>query len=164
MTQFSNVPSDPSIGDPADRRIQVAIAIIHHDERFLLQLRDEIPTIAYPGCWGLFGGHIEPGETPEAAIARELLEEITYSIPAAQKFGISANEQVIRHIFVVPLLVDLSDLKLQEGWDMALLAPEDIRRGDRFSRQANQTKPIGVAHQQILLDFIKQSHQTATVQ
>ncbi len=44
--------------------------------RYLLQLRDERPGILHPGAWGMFGGHIEPGEAPAAAIARELQEEI----------------------------------------------------------------------------------------
>jgi len=46
--------------------IQVAIAILHRQGQFLLQLRDNIPGIVYPGHWGLFGGHLELGETPQS--------------------------------------------------------------------------------------------------
>jgi 8-oxo-dGTP pyrophosphatase MutT (NUDIX family) len=44
--------------------------------RYLLQLRDDKPGILHPGAWGLFGGGIEPDEAPEAAVLRELVEEI----------------------------------------------------------------------------------------
>ena len=61
-------------------QVEVAIAILYRDGKFLLQLRDDIPGIAYPGCWALFGGHIEPGEIPEIALKRELQEEIGYDV------------------------------------------------------------------------------------
>lgn len=32
--------------------ISVAIAIIYQDGKYLMQLRDDLPTIAYPGVWG----------------------------------------------------------------------------------------------------------------
>ncbi len=37
----------------------------------LLQLRDDIPTIPFPGMWAIPGGMLEPGETPLACIVRE---------------------------------------------------------------------------------------------
>ena len=68
--------------------ISVAIAILHRHNQFLLQLRDPIPTnIVYPGHWGFFGGHIEPGETPDVALRRELIEEIGYQADHLVLFG-----------------------------------------------------------------------------
>lgn len=34
----------------------------------------------YPGVWDLPGGHIEPGESPQAALVRELREEIDVDV------------------------------------------------------------------------------------
>lgn len=39
-------------------------------------LRDDIPTIPWPGCWDLPGGGREGNETPEACVLRELNEEL----------------------------------------------------------------------------------------
>lgn len=42
----------------------------------LLFLRDDKPEIPYPNLWDIPGGHFEAGETPEACIVREMIEEI----------------------------------------------------------------------------------------
>lgn len=134
----------------------VAIAILYRDNKFLMQLRDNIPTIVYPGYWAFFGGHIEPGETPEVAVRREVLEEINYTLPAKiYEFGCYKSETAVRHVFHAPLEVDLNQLVLTEGWDMGLLTPEDIRNGCCYSAVAGEVRPLGSVHQQILLDFMK---------
>ena len=134
--------------------VEVAIAVLYRQGEFLSQLRDNIPGIAYPGCWGLFGGHLEPGESPEIALKRELLEEIGYAPPVVSEFGLYSESHVIRHVYAGELTVDLTQLDLKEGWDMGLLTPEDIRRGDRYSERAGEVRPLGNPHQRILLDFI----------
>jgi 8-oxo-dGTP pyrophosphatase MutT (NUDIX family) len=133
---------------------QVSIAILYRQDQFLLQLRDDIPGIAYPGYWGFFGGHLEFGETPEAALSRELLEEIGYRVPQATLFGHYPEAWVWRHVFAVPLIVEPEALTLAEGWDLGLFTHADILRGDRYSDRAGQVRPLAPPHQGILLDFI----------
>jgi 8-oxo-dGTP diphosphatase len=134
--------------------VEVAVCILHTpDDRFLLQLRDNVPNIIYPGCWGLFGGHIEAGETPEIAVVREIYEEIGYDLVDAIKFAVDREEKVIRHIFSAPLDVGLADLVLGEGWDMGLLTLAEIATGAHYSTIANQVRPIGPIHQRILQSF-----------
>ena len=139
------------------QRVEVAIAILYTADRFLMQLRDNIPGIIYPGCWGFFGGHLDPGETPEAAVKRELLEEIGYLPPVISEFRCYSDSQVIRHVFQAPLTVALDQLVLGEGWDLGLLTQQEISRGESYSTVAGQVRPLGRPHQQILLDFIEQS-------
>ncbi|MEH2320608.1 NUDIX hydrolase [Nostoc sp.] len=139
--------------------VHVAIAILYQKNKFLMQLRDNIPGILYPGYWALFGGHIEPGETPEVAVKREILEEIGYTLPPFGKFGYYPGERVVRHVFHAPLLMELNQLVLNEGWDMGLLTPEDIRQGNCYSQKAGEVRPLGSVHQRIMLDFIETNQQ-----
>lgn len=146
--------SVPPISETKDNRPVVAIAILYQGDRFLMQLRDNIPGIAYPGCWGLFGGHLEAGETSEVAMQRELLEEIGYQPPSLTEFDCYADERAVRHVYHAPLTVTLTELQLNEGWDMELLTADQIRSGDCYSSRAKQVRPLGSPHQKILLDFI----------
>jgi 8-oxo-dGTP diphosphatase len=133
---------------------QVAIAILYRENKFLMQLRDNIPGIAHPGVWGLFGGHIEAGESPLEAMERELVEEIGYDAPQLTEFYQDQQPTVIRHIFYGSLVVNLDQLTLNEGWDMGLVTPEEIKAGECYSQKAGMMRPLGRPIQRILLDFI----------
>ena len=52
----------------------VAVALIDVDGRVLIAQRPEGKAMA--GLWEFPGGKVEPGETPEAALVRELDEEL----------------------------------------------------------------------------------------
>jgi 8-oxo-dGTP diphosphatase len=138
-----------------DVPVEVAIAILPSEGKFLMQLRDNIPTILYPGVWGLFGGHIEAGETPEIAVVREVLEEIGYQIEAPQKFGCYNDDRVIRHVFYAPLTVSIDKLVLGEGWDFGFISPAQIEAGFAYSAIADEERPLGAVHQQIMTDFVE---------
>jgi 8-oxo-dGTP pyrophosphatase MutT (NUDIX family) len=54
---------------------RIALAVLTlPDGRLVFQRRDGGAPVS-PHLLGLFGGHLEPGEAPEAAMARELEEE-----------------------------------------------------------------------------------------
>ena len=137
----------------------VALAILYREGQFLLQLRDDIPHIPYPGQWALFGGHLEAGETPIVALQRELQEEIHYFVREPLLFGIYCGDRAIRYIYHAPLTVPLDELVLAEGWDFALVSVDAIREGSYYSAKAGAVRPLGTIHRQILLDFHQaQSH------
>ncbi|WP_225886453.1 NUDIX hydrolase [Leptolyngbya sp. PCC 6406] len=143
-----------SATDLATNSAEVAIAILFQGNRFLMQLRDDIPTIVYPGYWTFFGGHVEPGESPETGVWRELQEEIGYQPPWLKRFERHENGAIVRNVFYGPLTVPVEDLILGEGWDLGLWTVEDIQRGERYSAKAQGVKPIGPPHQAILLRFL----------
>lgn len=144
---------------------EVSLAILYQDGKCLMQLRDNKPGIVHPGIWGLFGGHLEAGENPREALKRELVEEIGYQVTSLSEFATYGDENVIRYVFSSPLTVELHQLTLNEGWDMGLVTPEEIRAGKCYSENAGMVRSLGLIHQKILLDFIQQSehfHHRAT--
>lgn len=60
--------------DPVSTLLVVAVALIDRDGRVLLAQRPEGKALA--GLWEFPGGKIDPGERPEAALIRELREEL----------------------------------------------------------------------------------------
>ena len=67
---------EAGVRDPAGPRVLLvsAVALIDVDGRVLLAQRPEGREMA--GLWEFPGGKVEPGETPEAALIRELREEL----------------------------------------------------------------------------------------
>ena len=122
--------------------VEVALAMLHRDGRWLMQLRDEIPTIVAPGCWGLFGGHLDPGETPEQALRRELLEEISWQPPAMELVMVHHIRRRTAHVFRAELSVPLKQLQLLEGQDMALVSAEKLLVGAIWSDRLGCHRPL----------------------
>ena len=66
---------------PENCLIVVAAALVDRDGRLLVQQRPEGLSMA--GLWEFPGGKLEPGETPEQALIRELGEELAIDVDHA---------------------------------------------------------------------------------
>lgn len=76
------VEKNPTIdGVGAPLMLVVAAALVDGSGRVLLQQR--APGRAMAGLWEFPGGKVEEGETPEAALVRELAEELAVEVAAA---------------------------------------------------------------------------------
>lgn len=82
------VPQDYFVraGGPLRPADAVAALLVREDGRYVMQLRDAMPSIFYPNHWGCFGGAIDLGEEPEQALSRELREELEFDMPTARQF------------------------------------------------------------------------------
>jgi len=67
-------PTVPRLGAGSARE-RVVGAVLTREGRILLGYRCP-GRASFPGCWDLPGGHVETGESPQAALQRELKEEL----------------------------------------------------------------------------------------
>ena len=139
----------------AGDKVEVAISILHQGGKFLMQLRDDLPHILFPGHWGFFGGHLDPGEDADAGVRRELHEEIGYVPEIITLFERSEDERVIRNFYYAELSVPVAQLELNEGQDLGLCSVEDIQRGYKYSTKVEEDRPLGMPHQAVLLRFLE---------
>lgn len=61
----------------------VVLALIRREDRWFLQRRDPANPVL-PGLWEFPGGKVEAGETLEAALGRELQEEVGLALERAR--------------------------------------------------------------------------------
>jgi len=120
------------ITDMPDRFIAVAI-LVTETARYLMKRRDDVPWIAFPNQWSFFGGGVEPGESPEQALCRELHEELGWQ-PEGFAFFMQSRlllpfpVAVLEDItfFEVPIAeAAISGLTLMEGAEMRLFHAEE---------------------------------------
>jgi 8-oxo-dGTP diphosphatase len=90
--------------EPLPVVLVVAVALVDTDGRVLLAQRPAGKSMA--GLWEFPGGKVQPGETPEAALIRELKEELDIDVTEACLAPLSfASHRYERFHLLMPLYV-----------------------------------------------------------
>jgi len=114
----------------------VAAILFLEDGRYVLQHRDDKPDIWYPDHWGCFGGAVDAGEAPVAALVRELMEELAVGVKPADvarfteftfDFSFAGDGIRLRTYYAVTLpQANLDGLVLGEGADLAAFKADTL--------------------------------------
>ena len=99
---------------------EVVGCLLQHDRQLLLEWRPETAR-CYASQWDTPGGRLEPGESPEQALVREMLEELGLSLAAADLRAVArfddvdaSSGRVFRHhVFHAQLAT--KDVRSREG-------------------------------------------------
>jgi 8-oxo-dGTP diphosphatase len=117
------------IPEPLPLLLVAACALVDADGRVLLSQRPEGKTLA--GLWEFPGGKVDPGETPEHALVRELGEELgietkiaclaplTFASHSYEKFHLLMPLYVCRRFWGTPVP--------REGQKLKWVRPRDMR-------------------------------------
>ncbi|MCW2245881.1 8-oxo-dGTP diphosphatase [Azospirillum fermentarium] len=124
---------DPTSTPPAGSKrvlFVVAVALVDVDGRVLLAQRPPGKELA--GLWEFPGGKVDEGETPEAALVRELKEELDIDTAASclAPFTFASHSYETFHLFM-PLYVCRvwnGEIRPLEGQTLAWVTPN--RMGD----------------------------------
>ena len=128
----ADCPSNPAIalGSTLPVLVVVACALIDVDGRVLIQQRPEGKPMA--GLWEFPGGKLHPGETPEAALVRELAEELAIDTTASclAPLTFASHSYTDAHL-LMPLFVCRvwhGIPRSAEGQALRWLRPEEMMR------------------------------------
>ena len=108
------------------------VILVGNKDRVLLQHRDD-NTSWHPNHWGIFGGQIEKGETPEQTVRREAKEEIGIELTNLEffkRYELNREEGIYEaFLFVAPLTVSVEKIREQqtEGQGLGLFAFDEIK-------------------------------------
>jgi len=112
--------------NPVKPHLHVACAIIEHDGKVLAAQRSE--TMNMPLKWEFPGGKLEPGETPEACLVREVREELAIGINLGRALPTTTHSYETFTVTLYPFVCALADgiMTLHEHRAVAWMKPEQI--------------------------------------
>ncbi|HEY9081058.1 NUDIX domain-containing protein [Magnetovibrio sp.] len=119
-----------------------AVILVSEDGRYLMQRRDDIRGIFYPGHLGVFGGACDGDETYEQAAVRELEEELSLSLAGRLKYFTRMSFSfepfgfgTVERVYYTATLTDqeIAAIRLGEGQGLELIEAAHMLRNERVA-------------------------------
>jgi 8-oxo-dGTP diphosphatase len=114
-------------GGEGGKVVEVVAAVIERAGRILIARRPA--ALHLGGLWEFPGGKRQPGETPEAALVREIREELDAAVTVGELLDDvewTYPEKTVRLLFFRCALAD--EPRAAEGQEIAWVAPADLDR------------------------------------
>jgi 8-oxo-dGTP diphosphatase len=124
-----------------------SIAMLNAQNEVLLFLRDDVPHIRFPNLWDLPGGIVEPGETPEQTVRREMLEEIELELKNPVLFKRYILPDRIENMFWERIEIDISTTRLHEGQELKWFSENQIK--------SMREDALAFGFQKLLMEFFR---------
>ena len=124
------------------KRLGASIIFVNDKEEILLFLRDDKPGLPYRNMWDVPGGHVEPDETPEECIIREMKEEMNLDLKDSQLFCEKEFDDRIEYTYWKHANLNINKIKLLEG-----------QRLKWFTRQEAASTNLAYGFNEILEEF-----------
>ncbi|WP_337871917.1 NUDIX domain-containing protein [Ignavibacterium sp.] len=122
------------------------IIFINSNNQILLLLRDDLPNIPFPNQWDIPGGKIEENETPQAAIRREMKEELGLdNLSDFKLFKIYKSENLTDFIFWKHFDLNIDQIILNEGQKIQYFSLDETRK-----------MKLAFNYNQVIEDFFKE--------
>ena len=121
-----SVESSCGAGLNKNRHIHVTCVIIERDGLVLATRRSA--AMSMPLKWEFPGGKIDPGESPEACLRREIHEELNIHVSVGRNLPVSTYHYPAFTISLYPFIcaIEAGDIVLHEHAAIAWLSPEKL--------------------------------------
>lgn len=121
-----------------------SIIFVNDQQQVLLFLRDDKPALPYRNMWDVPGGHVEPDETPQECIVREMKEEMNLDLKDFQLFCEKEFNDRLEYTFWKKQNLEINKINLLEGQYLRW-----------FTRQEAASTKLAYGFNEIVEDFYK---------
>ena len=105
--------------------VDLVVLTVRDAELCALLVRRDSPPFA--GRWGLPGGQIERGESPQDAVSRELEEELSLYLPSLLEVGPYPYKRSLHMVYAAEVTEPIRDWDDTELLDIGWFSVDDVR-------------------------------------